>query len=82
MILKNIIRLIKPRKMRWARHVARMGDSRVLYRVLVGKPEGNRALGRSRRRGEYNIKVYLQEVEYVAWAGLIWLRIGTDGGDL
>jgi len=48
--------------MRWAGHVARMCEKRVVYRVLVGKPEGNRTLGRSRRRWEDNIKMDLQEV--------------------
>jgi len=48
----NIVQLVKSRRMRWAGHVARMGESRGVYRVLVGKPEGNRPLGRSRRRWE------------------------------
>ena len=46
----NIVRLIRSRRIRWARHVARMGESRVLYRVLVGKPEGKRPLTRRRHR--------------------------------
>ena len=46
----NIVRVIKSRKMRWAGHVARMGEERVVYRVLVGKPEGKRPLGRPTRR--------------------------------
>ena len=46
----NIVRVIKSRRMRWAGHVARMGEGRVVYRVLVGKPEGRRPLGRPRRR--------------------------------
>jgi hypothetical protein len=50
--------------MRWARHVAHIGDSRVVYRILVGKPEGKRLLGRPRRRWEYNIKRDLQEWDY------------------
>jgi hypothetical protein len=48
--------------MRWAKHVARMGEDRGVYRVLVGKPEGKRPLGRSSRRWEDNIKMDLQEV--------------------
>jgi len=48
--------------MRWAGHVTSMGERRSVYRVLVGKPEGNRPLGRTRRRGENNIKMTLQEV--------------------
>jgi hypothetical protein len=47
---------------------------------LVGKPEGKRPLARPRRRWENNIKADLQEVRGEAWTGLIWLRIGTDGG--
>jgi len=46
----NIVRVIKSRKMRWARHVVRIGKKRGVYRVLVGKPEGKRPLGRPRRR--------------------------------
>ena len=62
--------------MRGAGHVARMGR-REVYKVLVGKPEGKRLLGRSRRRWEDNIKMDLQEVGWASWTGLIWLRIGT-----
>jgi hypothetical protein len=57
-----------------------MGEERGAYRVLVGRPEGRRPLGRPRCRWEDNIKMDLQEVEWGAWTGLIWLRIGTDGG--
>jgi hypothetical protein len=53
-----------------------------LYRVLVGKPEGKRTLGRPRCRWEDNVKMDLQEVGCGAWTGLIWLRIGADGGHL
>jgi hypothetical protein len=66
--------------MRWAGHVARMGEKRGAYRILVGRPEGRRPLGRPRRSWEDNIKMYLQEVGWVAWTGLSWLRIGTGGG--
>jgi hypothetical protein len=58
----NIVRVLKSRKMRWAGHVARMGEESGVYRVLVGKTEGKRSLGRSRRRCEDNIKMNLQEV--------------------
>jgi hypothetical protein len=78
----NIIRVIKSRRMRWAGHVARMDDGRGAYRVLVGRPEERRPLGRPRRRWEYNSKMDLQEVGWGAWTGLIWLRIGTVGGVL
>jgi len=54
------VRVIKSRRMRWAGHVARMGQRRGVYRVLVGKPEGKRSLGRPRRRREDNIKMDLQ----------------------
>ena len=58
----NIVRVIKSRRIRWAGHVARMGERRGVYRVLVGKPEGKRPLGRPRRRWEENIKMDRQEV--------------------
>jgi hypothetical protein len=57
-----------------------MGEGRGSYRILVGRPEGRRPLGRPRRRWEDNIKIDLQEVGWGAWTGLIWLRIGTGGG--
>jgi hypothetical protein len=60
----NIVRVIKSRRMRWAGHVARIGEERGMYRVWVGKPEGKRTLGRPRRRWEDNIRVDLQEVGY------------------
>ena len=60
--LPNIVRVVKSRRMRWAGHVARMGQWRRVYRVLVGKPEGKRPLGRPRRRWEDNIKMDFQEV--------------------
>jgi hypothetical protein len=53
----NIIRIIKSRRMRWAGHVARMGEERNMYRLLVGKPEGRRQLGRPRCRCVDNIKM-------------------------
>jgi hypothetical protein len=59
----NIIRVIKSRRMRWAGHVARMGEGRGAYRILVGRPEGRRPLRKPRRRWEDNIKMDLQEVE-------------------
>ena len=58
----NIVRVIKSRRMRWAGHVARMGEERGVHRVLVGKPEGKRPLGRPRRRWVDNIRMDLQEV--------------------
>jgi hypothetical protein len=76
----NIIWVIKSRRKRWAGYVARMGGGRGAYRILVGRPEGRRPLGRTMRRWEDNIKMDLQEVGWGAWTGLIWLRIGTGGG--
>jgi hypothetical protein len=75
----NIIRVIKSRRIRWAGHVACMGEGRGAYRILVGRPVGWRPLGRSRRRWENNIKMDLQEA---GWWGMdwIWLRTGTGGG--
>jgi len=65
----NIVRVIKSRRMRWAGNVARMGERRDVYRVLVGKHEGKRPLGRPRRRWEDNIKIDLQEVGCEVWNG-------------
>jgi len=64
--------------MRWARHVARMDEERGAYRVLVGKPEGKRPLGRPRRRCVDNIRIDLQEVGcgYMDWIGLVQDRDG------
>ena len=66
------MRVIKSRRMRWARHVARIGEERGAYRFLVGKPEGKRLLGRPRRRWVDNIGMDLQEVGcgYVDWIEL------------
>jgi hypothetical protein len=58
----NIIRQIKSRRMRWAGHVARMGKERNVYRVLMGKSEGKRPLGRPRRRWEDGIRIDLREI--------------------
>jgi len=74
--------VVKSRRMRWAGHVARMGEGRGVHRVLVGKPEGKRPLGRPRRRWGDNIKMDLQEWEGVVETGWSWLRIGAVGGHL
>jgi hypothetical protein len=76
----NIIRMIKSRRIRWAGHVARMGEKRNAYRILVGNPAGKRPLGRPRRRWVDNIKIDLRDIEWDVWTGSIWLRIGTSGG--
>ena len=69
------MRVIKLRRMRWAGHVARMGDGRGVYRVLVGRPEGKRPLGRPRRRWDDNIKVDLQEV---GGGHVDWMELAQD----
>ena len=67
----NIVRVIKSRRMRWAGYVARIGEERGVYRVLLGKPEGKRPLGRHRRRWVDNIRMDLLEVGcgYMDWIG-------------
>ena len=79
--LPSIVRVVKSRRMRWARHVVRMGEDRGVHMMLVGKLEEKRPLGRPRRRWEDNIKMDLQEVGVVG-TGWSWLRIGTGGGHL
>jgi hypothetical protein len=71
----NIIRMIKSRRMRWARHVARMGEMRNAYRILVGKPEGKRRLRRPRRRWVDSIKMDLVEI---GWDGMDWIDLAQD----
>jgi hypothetical protein len=72
----NIVRVIKSRRMRRAGHVARMGEGRGVYRVLVGRPEGKRSLGRLRRRWEDNIKMDLREIGI---DGANWIQLARDG---
>jgi hypothetical protein len=69
----SIIRTIKERRIRWAGYVARMGEKRYAYRLLMGKPEGRRPLGRPRRRWLDNIRMDLVEVGwgYEGWIGLV-----------
>jgi hypothetical protein len=71
----NIIRLIKSRRMRYSGHVARMGETRNTYRILVGKPEGKRPLRRPRRRWVDNIKMDLREI---GWDGKYWIELAQD----
>ncbi|KDR19299.1 hypothetical protein L798_06094 [Zootermopsis nevadensis] len=71
--LPNIIRL----RVRWAGHVACMGENRNAYRVLVGKPNGKRPLGRPRHRWEDNIKMGLIEIRCI---GMDWIYLGQDRG--
>ena len=75
----NTGRVIKTRRMRWARHVGRMRE-RSVYRVLVWKPEGKRSLGRPKRRWEDNIKMIFRNWDVGVWTGSSWLRIWTGGG--
>jgi hypothetical protein len=72
---QNIIRQIKSRKMRWAVHVARMGEERNVYRVLMGKPEGKRPFGRQRRRWEDWIRMDLWEI---GWGSVDWIQLVQD----
>jgi hypothetical protein len=78
----NIVRVIKSRRIAWIGHVARVREKRGVYRVLVGKREGKRPLGRLRCRWEDNIKMDLREVGVGVWTGPSWLRTGTVGGHL
>jgi hypothetical protein len=85
----SIIKIIKSRRMRWAGHVARMGEKRNVYRLLVGKPEGKRPLGRWRHRWIDNIKMDLLEIglSVVDWIGLTqdryrWRALVKNAGKL
>jgi hypothetical protein len=69
------IRLIKSRRIRWTSHVAQMGEKRNVYRLLVGKPEGKRPLGRPRRRWVDNIRIDLGEV---GWGDVNWIGLAQD----
>jgi hypothetical protein len=71
----DIIRQVKSRRMRWAGHVARMGEERKVYKVLAGKPEGKRPLGRPRRKWEDGIRMDLREIGL----GVVdWIRLAQD----
>jgi hypothetical protein len=74
--LPNIVRVVKSRRMRWAGHMARRGEGRGVHRVLVGKPEGKRPLGR------IILRWIFRKWEGVVRTGWSWLRIGTGGGHL
>jgi hypothetical protein len=71
----SIIRIIKSRRMRWAGHVARKGEKRNACRLLVGKPERKRPLGRPRCRGVDNIRMHLREV---GWGDVDWIGLAQD----
>jgi hypothetical protein len=71
----SIIRIIRLRRMRWVGHVTQMGEKRNTYRLLVGKREGKRPLGRPRRRSVDNIRMDLGEME---WGDLDWIGLAQD----
>jgi hypothetical protein len=71
----SIIRIIKSRRMRWASHVARIGEKGNAYRLLVGKPEGKKPLGRPRRMWVDNIRMDLGEV---GWGDVDWIGLAQD----
>jgi hypothetical protein len=68
----NIVRAIKSRRMRWAGHLARVGEGKGVYRVLVGRPEGKRSLGRPRHRWKDNIKMDFRQIGI---DGANWIRL-------
>jgi hypothetical protein len=80
--LPNIVRMVKSRRMRWAGHVARMGDDRGVHRVLVGKPEGKSHWGDQDVDGSIILRWIFRKLERVVGTGWSWLRIGTGGGHL
>jgi hypothetical protein len=71
----DVIRQVKSMRMRWAGHVALMGEERKMYKVLVGKPEGKRPLGRPRRRWEDGVRMDLREISL---GGVDWIRLAQD----
>jgi hypothetical protein len=71
----NIIRQIKSRRMRWVGHVARMGEERNVYKVLMGKSEGKRRLGIPRFRWQDGIRMDLGEI---GWGSLEWIQLAQD----
>jgi hypothetical protein len=81
--LPNNVRVVKSGQMRWAGHVSRMEEDRVVHRVLVGKPKGKRPLGRPRRRWRIILRGICRKWGGgVVWTGWSWLRIGTGVGHL
>jgi hypothetical protein len=71
----DIIRQIQSRRMRWMGHVARIGEERKAYKVLVGKPEGRKPLGRPRRRWEYGVRMDIREI---GLGGVDWIGLAQD----
>jgi hypothetical protein len=72
---QSIVSIMKSRRMRWTGHVARVGEKRDAYRLLVGKPDGKSPLGRPRRRGVDNIRMDLGEV---GWGDVDWISLAKD----
>jgi hypothetical protein len=72
---RSIVRVIKARRMRWAGHVARMGEVKGAYNILVRRPEGRRPLGRPRRRWDDNIKMDLREIGF---GDVDWIHLAQD----
>jgi hypothetical protein len=77
---QNLVRVIKSRRTRWAGHAGRMGEGRSVYRVLVGRPEGKRSLGRPRLCGRITLRWTLGRLESMGLTRFGWLRIGSGGG--
>jgi len=80
--LPNIVRVVKSRRMRWAGHVARMGEDRGVQRLLVGKPEGKNHWGNQDVDGRIILRWIFRKLEEVVGTGWSWLRIETGGGHL
>jgi len=74
----NIISVNKSSIMIWAGHAARVGEMRIAYKILVGKPEGKMSLGRYRSKWEINMRMDLREIRWKVCIGFIWLRVGTN----
>jgi hypothetical protein len=77
--LPSIVRVVKSRRMRWAGHLAHMGEGRDVHRFLFGKPEGKRPLRRPRRSWKYNLKCIFRKWDVGIWTGSIRFRIGAGG---
>jgi hypothetical protein len=78
--LPDIIRVVKSKRMRSAGNVARMGEMRNIYCILVGKPGEKRPLGRVDIDGKVIVNQFLKEIDVRIWIGFIWIRIGFSGG--
>jgi hypothetical protein len=71
----NIIRVVKSRRVRWVGHIARMGEMRNAYKIMVGRPEGKRPIEKPRRRWEGNIRMDLRGTK---WKGMDWIHLAQD----